>query len=391
MFKLLLITLVAIIHNSSACTEFIVEVKGNKGNVVGRTMEFAQNFPFNVISQPAGEVYTGDVTPGCKGKTPLSWTGKYKSAYLASATRLIEDADKLWLDGQNSAGLSVGALYFDGYAQYPSELVGDECTNGISHIQMIKYILSVYGSTNEVREALSNGTFPAVWGRELKVGFIRIGLTQNYIFPIHWSIVDNSGDAIVLEYTKDGRQVYENQVGVFTNNPTYDWHTTNLNSYINIQRDSFEPKTWKRAGTEYTIKSFGHGSGFLGLPGDFTPPSRFIRTAAMVRFSGNAKNAQDAALKAWHIINSVDIPKHAVDDFTNWAVVKDLKNNVMYFRGVNYISIRQIDLNKTSNTEAEYVKLNGKFEDCVQDVTSQMKSYDANIKEELPAEPRDEL
>ena len=82
------------------------------------------------------------VTPGCEGKTPLSWTGKYKSAYLASATRLIEDADKLWLDGQNSAGLSVGALYFDGYAQYPSELVGDECSNGISHVQMINYILS---------------------------------------------------------------------------------------------------------------------------------------------------------------------------------------------------------------------------------------------------------
>ena len=87
----------------------------------------------------------------------------------------------------------------------------------------------------------------------------------------------------------------------------------------------------------------------------------------------------------------MDIPKHAVDDFTNWAVVKDLKNNVMYFRGVNYISIRKIDLNKTSNTEAEYVKLNGKFEDCVQDVTEQMKSYDANIKEDLPTEPRDEL
>ena len=63
----------------------------------------------------------------------------------------------------------------------------------------------------------------------------------------------------------------------------------------------------------------------------------------------------------------------------------------MYFRGVHYISIRKIDLNRTSDTEVEYVTLFGKFEDCVQDVTEQMTSYDASIREEVPAEPRAEL
>ena len=160
-----------------------------------------------------------------------------------------------------------------------------------------------------MREALRLGTFPEVWGREMKAGFIQAGLFVNYIFPIHWSVVDKTGDAVVFEYTKDGRKVFDNDIGVFTNNPTFDWHTTNLNSYINLQQKGFEPKTYIRNGKEHTIKSFGHGSGFLGVPGDFTPSSRFIRTAAMVRFSGDAKTASDGALKAWHIINSVDITK----------------------------------------------------------------------------------
>ncbi|XP_066927484.1 bile salt hydrolase/transferase-like [Clytia hemisphaerica] len=245
--------------------------------------------------------------------------------------------DKVWLDGQNSAGLSIGALKFDGYAQYPTALSVHECTNGISHLQMVNYILNNYGSTNEVRQALNNGTFPAICRQ-----VTRIELTENYLVPFHWSIVDNSGDAIVLEYTKDGRRVHENQVGVFTNTPTYDWYTTNLNSYINVQSDSFESKTWKRAGSEYTIKSFGHGSEFLGLPGDFTSPSRFIRTAAMLRSSG-----------------------------------------------VNYIGIRKIDLDETSNTEDEYVTLTGKFD--VVDVTKEMTSYDSSITGEAPDETRDEL
>jgi len=154
-----------------------------------------------------------------------------------------------------------------------------------------------------VVKALNDGTFPFVWTRSLKVS------GSDYVFPFHWSIVDKTGDAIVLEYTKEGRRVWPNEVGVFTNNPTYDWHTTNLNNYVNIQKTAHEPYNYTRNGVDHEIKAFGHGSGLLGLPGDFTPPSRFIRTAAMVRFSGDAKDANDGALKAWHIINSVDIPK----------------------------------------------------------------------------------
>ena len=112
------------------------------------------------------------------------------------------------------------------------------------------------------------------------------------------------------EYTKkEGRRTFINEVGVFTNSPTYDWHTTNLNNYINIHGTEAPAQKYVRNDVEYILKPFGHGSGLLSLPGDFTPPSRFIRTSAFLRLSKKPETRTDGLVKAWHIINSVDIVK----------------------------------------------------------------------------------
>ena len=94
------------------------------------------------------------------------------------------------------------------------------------------FFSATYGSVKEVQQAIELNTFAYVYELPTQLNNPD-GTTSSFVFPIHWSIVDKSGDAIVLEYTKkEGRRVFINEVGVFTNSPTYDWHTTNLNSYV---------------------------------------------------------------------------------------------------------------------------------------------------------------
>ena len=80
---------------------------------------------------------------------------------------------------------------------------------------------------------------------------------------------------MVIEYVNGAAHVYDNPIGVFTNSPAFDWHITNLRNYVNLSPINVAPV--KLSGK--TLKGLGQGSGLLGLPGDYTPPSRFVRAA----------------------------------------------------------------------------------------------------------------
>ena len=102
-----------------------------------------------------------------------------------------------------------------------------------------------------------------------------------------------------------------------------------------------------------TVNAFGSGAGLLGLPGDFTPPSRFVRAAIYSQAAAPNATAEDAVLSAFHILNQFDIPKgsvvnsaggEAVDETTEWTSVADLKNLRWYFRTFEDQSIHMVDL-----------------------------------------------
>ena len=136
-----LFCLVFVVHSTAACTEFIVSCK-DETTIVGRTMEYAINFKSNVISAPKGISFKSTVTENCK--TSIEWESKHKVLYVNSDTKTIEDSKNIWLDGQNDAGLSVGVLYFPGYAWYPKTVPDESCSNALSHIEVAKYILSKF-------------------------------------------------------------------------------------------------------------------------------------------------------------------------------------------------------------------------------------------------------
>ena len=114
---------------------------------------------------------------------------------------------------------------------------------------------------------MSEEWFPLVFPRKF----------QDYLFEEHFSVVDKTGDAIVIEYTEQGRKVYNNTLGVLTNAPNYEFQMLNIRNYIELSK--YERDPLELGGHKFP--RFGAGSGLLGMPGDFTPPSRFVRATVL--------------------------------------------------------------------------------------------------------------
>ena len=125
------------------------------------------------------------------------------------------------------------------------------------------------------------------------------------IGTVHWRFAEPCGRVVVLEFTEGKAKFYENPLGVLTNSPNFPWHLTNLANYINLRSGSSQPL---QLANGLQVKPLGGGTGMLGLPGDFTPPSRFVRAAMLQSSAPLLPDAQQTALQAFHLLNSFDIP-----------------------------------------------------------------------------------
>jgi choloylglycine hydrolase len=184
---------------------------------------------------------------------------------------------------------------------------------------------------------------------------------------VHYIVNDSAGNCIVIEYVGGKLNIYDNPLGVITNSPGFDWQMTNLRNYVNM---SFINSPPVQLGT-YKIESFGQGSGMLGIPGDFTPPSRFVRAVAYSQGVGAypLQTGNDAVLQAFKVLNNFDIPKGSVRegqkdangniiaDYTLWTSVNDLKSKTYYIRTYDNSQIRSAELMKMNLDGKEIVKL----------------------------------
>ena len=319
---------------STACTEVRVKARDNSV-VIGRSMEFAQEVNSNIIVQPRGDKRTSKLADGSPGK---SWTSKYGLVYLDGFGLDIV------ADGMNEKGLTVGALYFPDLAEYQKVTPGKE-SRAVSNIDLGMYILQNFATVDEVKANLPE---IIVWGQKLEV-------LDNIVVPLHYSVYQEDGTGIIIEYSKEGLTIYDS-VGVLTNSPAYSWHVTNIQNYVNLTADNIKPVVIDGI----SFAATGQGSGLKGIPGDPTPPSRFIRVAAMGYLSNKVNTATDTVNLVAHIMNNVDIPIGIVRDFesgqvfhdyTQWVVIKDLAQKIMYFRSYNDLTIKGVDLNKFDISE----------------------------------------
>ena len=346
-------------ETTDACTGIMLKTKDGK-TVSGRTLEFGVEVSTSLIAVPVNYQFVGNTDKGAGLK--------YKSKY--AMTGIITFSDMNIADGMNSAGLSSGAFYFPTFAEY-TPLTKENQHKALSPVDFNNWILSQFATVEEVRKAIENNEVVIVptvlegWGEVAP--------------PFHYVVYDKSGKSIVIEPIKGKLVVFDNPIGVMTNSPTFDWHMTNLRNYTNLKAENVNSMTINGV----TFESLGQGSGMKGIPGDFTPPSRFVRATAFTVTAIPVETTFEAIGEVFHILNNFDIPKgfsrEVVDgtvfaDYTQLTCARDPQTLKYYYKTYNNQTIKEFDLNDfDANSKDILVLSTDKGAQTVINVTKSLK------------------
>ncbi len=335
-----------LLNSAEACTG--LSLKAKDGSFVnGRSVEFATPLKLSGLIVPKNKSFEGTLPEnGGKGL-------QYKAIYAAVGINAF--GQPAILDGMNEKGLAAGAFYFPGYADY-AKLSDENKAKALAPTEFVNWVLTQFSSTDEVKKAIDSvvivPTSQKNWGG---------------IPPFHYIVYEKSGKSIVIEPLNGKLVVYDNPIGVITNSPTFDWHLTNLSNYMNLSPYNIPSKTIDG----YKLSEFGQGNGLFGIPGDFTPPSRFVRAAIFASTAIPKDNSEQTVFDAFHILNQFDIPVGAVrargngkqaDDRTIVTTVKDATNLKYYFKTYEDQSIKAIDFKSWLNhpgTELMTISIDG--------------------------------
>ena len=313
---------------SFGCTGIIIKTE-NGISIPARTMEFGFDVRSKLLAIPRGT--TIKFLSSIDGKDGYTMTTKYGFAGMNAVEKNIV------VDGVNEAGLYLGCFYFAGFASY-EKLTSENQSRAVSSEEFGNFILGSFASINEVIKGLNDVTIVGSFIEDIQGEA-----------PFHYAVTDKSGRSVVIEYTKDGLQIYENTVNAICNNPTYDWHLTNLRNYVNLAPNNAQGCSLN--GKNYT--PLGEGTGMLGLPGDYTSPSRFVRATAFVNTTLPSQNIEEGIFRAFHLLNAFDIPKGVVrqptpdgvhTDYTVWTSAVDTKNSVYYYKTYKNQNVRKLVL-----------------------------------------------
>lgn len=209
---------------------------------------------------------------------------QYHYAMIGVAT--VVDNVPLYYDATNEKGLSMAGLNFPGNADYKPEQKGKD---NVAPFELIPWILGQCATILEARVMLEN------------INIVQIDFSKELpLSPLHWIISDRE-QSITLEVTKEGLKIYDNSVGVLTNNPTFDMQMFNLNNYMHLSSEiptnSFSKKL--------QLKPYSRGMGAMGMPGDLSSESRFIKVAFTKLNSVSGDSEMESISQFFHILGSV--------------------------------------------------------------------------------------
>ena len=332
---------------AQACTAFQITSKDG-AQIYFRSMEFGYPFNSQVMVVPRGTSFTGTAPGGKPGKR---WTSKY--GYIGLN---IDLAPTIATDGQNEKGLAIGVLYLPGYAQYLDPKTAP-AAQSLGSWEVANYLLSQAATVEEAVAALRSQV--AVVQQQF--------VPFKEVLPVHWWIGDATGKVVIAEYVGGALNIHDAPLGTLTNSPPYGWHMANVGNYVDLSPVNVPQR---RLG-KYTSINYGQGSGAIGLPGDYTPPSRFIRASLFSHWATPGATASDTVNLGFHVLNTFDIfngaiqsntadqtantkgflrstgkPKLVNTDTTEWIVAHDRTNLKSYIRTYNGLEIQMVDLTK---------------------------------------------
>lgn len=239
----------------------------------------------------------------------------------------------LYYDAINEKGLGIAGLNFVGNAYY------NDCVEGkdnIAQFELIPWILCQCETVKEVRELLKN------------INITNEPYSEKFpLAQLHWIIADKN-EAITVESMKDGLKVYDNPVGVLTNNPPFDKQIFELNKYINLSPKSPQNNFSNKLNMEY----YSRGMGAIGLPGDLSSQSRFVRVSFVKMNSVSGDDEKSSVSQFFHILNSVDQQRGCCDvgdgkyEITIYTSCCNASKGIYYYTTYNNHQITGVNMFK---------------------------------------------
>ncbi|MBQ3559723.1 MAG: choloylglycine hydrolase [Agathobacter sp.] len=262
--------------------------------------------------------------------------------YAMIGTAFVQDNYPLYYDATNEKGLSMAGLNFPDNAYYfPSEHSKDN----ITPYEFIPWILGQCATVAETRELLENLNL-------LKESFSK----ELPLSPLHWMIADKK-ETIVVESVEEGLRIHDNPVGVLTNNPPFEMQLFHLNNYMNLSNDP--PKN--HFSKELDLRKYSNGMGAMGLPGDWSSQSRFVRASFAKMNSKSEDSEKESVNQFFHLLGSVEFPRGSVEmkkdiyEITVYSSCCNTDKGIYYYKTYENFCITAVDIHKENLDSAELI------------------------------------
>ena len=281
--------------------------------------------------------------------TPRNYNFKFKkiddikSHYAIFGITAGVDEYPLYYDACNEKGLAIAGLNFAGnavYREFKEDMIN------ITPFEFIPFLLGKAESVSEALELLSN------------INLVNINFSDELpLSPLHWMLSD-AKDAIVIEPLKYGLKIYKNPVGVLTNNPTFDKQL----SYLNYFRHLSNKNPANNFGGNFELDEYSRGMGAIGMPGDLSSSSRFVKAAFTRANSYSSNDEKSSVSQFFHILESVEqqngltfINDPDLYEYTIYSSCYNTEKSILYYKTYNNSQISAIQLNKEDLNSDELI------------------------------------
>lgn len=267
--------------------------------------------------------------------------GDMPSHYAMIGMAFVQEDYPLYYDATNEKGLSMAGLNFPGNADY-KEAAPDR--DNVSPFELIPWILGQCATVQEAREKFARMN---LWKEDFSQALP--------LSPLHWMVSDAS-ESIVVESVKEGLKIYDNPVGVMTNNPTFDYHLTNLANYMHVSPADPENSFSK----ELQLSPYSRGMGSLGLPGDLSSASRFVKAAFTKLNSVSGSSEAESVSQFFHILASVEQQRGCCKvehgfEYTIYSSCCNTDRGIYYYTTYENSQITGVDMYREDLDEATLV------------------------------------
>lgn len=265
-----------------------------------------------------------------------------QSHYAMIGMAHVVGNDPLYYDAFNEKGLAMAGLNFVGNASYYD--VEEEKEN-IAQFEFIPWILGTCATLDEAKKALS------------EMNLTNTPYSEQFpVAQLHWIIADKTG-AITVEAMEDGMHVYENKVGVLTNNPPFNIQMFLLNQYMGLSPKQPENLFAK----DIELNAYSRGMGAIGLPGDLSSSSRFAKVAFTKLHSVSGNSEAESVSQFFHILGSVDQQRGCCDvngkyEITLYTSCCNAQKGIYYYTTYDNHQISAVDMTKEDLDSTELIK-----------------------------------